>query len=58
MLTYIIVSLVSLIVGAVAYAKFGAIGLADLAKLEESIKSHVTSTEARLKADVAKAKTL
>ena len=58
MLPYIIVSLVSLIVGAFLYAKFGAVAKADLAKLEDSLKAHVIATENRIKADVAKLKTL
>ena len=56
MTAYIITSLVSLIVGAALWARFGAIGVSDLTKLEQSLMSHVTATEGRIKAEVAKIK--
>jgi len=58
MLPHVIVSLVSLIAGAALFAKFGAVAKADLSKLEDSLKAHVIATENRIKADVAKLKTL
>lgn len=61
MLSYIIVSLLSLIVGAILYAKFGALAKADLIETEEAIKAeiislrhHVTATAVTAKATAAK----